>query len=137
MAAVQRVVLFCLVRGVAACALHVLRRVCGGGLAERGAVHLAGIVLAAQHRECVESSKEENTKAQKESATAQSSGCGLFGPCNSRKAEEKMWQKKEAREEKRFVWGVQNLRMNGFDMRQRTGMNSENEKKSSERAGSV
>lgn len=124
MAAVRQVVLLCLVQGVAACALQVLRRVCGGELAERGAVHLAGMVLAAQHTE----GSKENTRAQRESATAQSSRHGLFGPCSDRKAEEEKWRDKEARDEKNFVWHVQNLRMNAFDAKLNAGMHKDEEK---------
>lgn len=124
MAAVRQVVLLCLVQGVAACALQVLRRVCGGELAERGAVHLAGMVLAAQHTE----GSKENTRAQRESATAQSSRHGLFGPCSDIKKKEKRLRKKEAENEKKLLWRLQNLRMNAFDARLNAGMHKDEEK---------
>lgn len=105
---------------------------CDRRLAERGAVHLASIVLATQHGEGGGGSAEKDRKAQGESATAQRSGYGLFGTCKDRRAEEKMWQKKEAREENMFVWKAQSMRMTAFDVRLKTGMSKENKKSSHE-----
>lgn len=95
---------------------------------ERGTVHLASFVHAAQHGEGRKGGAEKEMRTQEQSAIEQYSGYRPSCTGKDRKANQNHWQKKEAVKEKKFVWKCQDMRMTAFDVRLKTGINrKENE----------